>query len=140
METKPPARADLALMLHSHGVKPTMQRLAIAAVLLTRPQHLSAEQVLSRAMELSRHISKATVYNTLRLFTERGLVREVVVDPTRIYYDSNTTAHHHLYDATSGSLTDLPPEDIRVEGLPELPPQLELASVEVIVRTRPRRA
>jgi Fur family iron response transcriptional regulator len=83
--------------------------------------------------------SKATVYNTLKLFLERGLIRELIVDPDRVFYDPNTTPHHHFYDVVTGELTDIPAEGVRVEGLPPLPPGTVAEGVEVIVRTRPAR-
>jgi Fur family iron response transcriptional regulator len=126
----------VAATLRQHGIKPTPQRLAIAAVILAKHQHLSAEQVLARVNTTHRLLSKATVYNTLRLFGERGLVREVVVDPARVYFDSNTVAHHHLYDARTGEITDISPEHLAVTGSPPLPQGMEVAAIEVVVRTR----
>ena len=82
--------------------------------------------------------SKATVYNTLKLFLEKKLVRELIVDPARVVYDPNTEPHHHLYDVVTGRLTDIPAGDIRVTGLPPLPSGTVAEGVDIIVRTRPR--
>ncbi len=81
--------------------------------------------------------SKATVYNTLRLFLEKGLVREVIVDPSKIFYDPNTSPHHHFYNLSNGELTDIPADMLQVAGLPTLPEGMLAESIDVIVRIRP---
>jgi len=129
-------RQQVAEVLHAHGIAPTQQRIDIAAVLLERPQHVSAEQLLGRVSVLGGQASKATVYNTLRLFAERGLVREVFVDPTRVVYDSNTHPHHHLYEVESGHLEDIDSSLVSVASLPDLPPDTRLEGVDVVVRVR----
>jgi Fur family iron response transcriptional regulator len=82
--------------------------------------------------------SKATVYNTLRLFLAKGLVREVIVDPSKIFYDPNTAPHHHFYNLVSGELTDIPADALQVAGLPTLPAGMIAESIDVIVRIRPQ--
>ena len=89
--------------LAQHGVAPTPQRLEIAEILLERPQHLSADQILELLRQKGSRVSKATVYNTLKRFARAGLVREVLVDPSKVFYDSNTSEHHHLYDVSTGA-------------------------------------
>ncbi|HET7923054.1 MAG TPA: Fur family transcriptional regulator [Gammaproteobacteria bacterium] len=126
----------LAAHLTAHGVIPTAQRLQIAEVMLCRPQHLSAEQILAAMKRNGVRVSKATVYNTLKLFSEKGLVREVVVDPNRMFYDSTTGPHHHFYNADTGELADIPPQDVQIARLPALPPGTREDGVEVIVRLR----
>ncbi len=129
----------LEARLRAAGIRPTRQRLDVARVLFERHQHLSADQVLARVRELTRrNISKATVYNTLAVFSRAGLLREVYADPSRVFYDTNLSEHHHLYDLDSGALTDLEPGHVQVGSLPRLPEHLELAGVEVIVRVRQR--
>src|SRR6266446_4772028 len=110
----------------------------IAQVLFTRREHLSADQVLKWVNSRYAETSKATVYNTLKLFLERKLIRELVVDPAKIVYDPNTEPHHHLYDVVTGRLTDLPADNIRVVGLPPLPHGTVADGVDIIIRTRPR--
>ena len=83
-------RDELPAMLRAHGILPTQQRVMIARVLFARHQHFSADQVLREVNTGDEHVSKATVYNTLGLFARNGLVREVIVDPTRVFYDPNT--------------------------------------------------
>ena len=86
-----------------------------------------------------RPVSKATVYTTLGLFAQVGLVRQVFADPTRVLYDSNVSDHHHLYDVDSCELTDISRESVHVQGLPELTDDMELAGVDVIIKVRSRR-
>ena len=132
------SREQIAGMLREHGITPTHQRMEIAQVLFERHAHLSADQILAMVNARHAETSKATVYNTLRLFLEKKLVRELIVDPARIVYDPNTTPHHHLYDVVTGQLTDIPADDIKVLGLPRLPPSVETEGVDIIVRTRLR--
>lgn len=132
------SREEIAGMLREHGVTPTHQRMEIAQALFQRREHLSADQILSMVNARHAETSKATVYNTLRLFLEKKLIRELIVDPARIVYDPNATLHHHLYDVVTGQLTDIPAGDIKVLGLPPLPPGVETEGVDIIVRTRPR--
>ena len=130
-------RERIAGLLREHGITPTHQRMEIAQVLFERHAHLSADQILAMVNARHAETSKATVYNTLRLFLEKKLVRELIVDPARIVYDPNTTPHHHLYDVVTGQLTDIPAGDIKVLGLPTLPPGVETEGVDIVVRTRP---
>ena len=123
-------------LLESAGVRCTRQRLLLANIMLEKPQHLSAEQVMALANRRSKVVSKATVYNTLGLFARMGLVREVIVDPQRIFYDSNVSDHHHVYHEDEGTLSDIAIDKLKIEGLPEFPPDIELRGVEVIVRVK----
>ena len=84
-----------------------------------------------------RRVSKATVYNTLGLLADKGVVREVIADPDRIFYDPNTKPHHHFFDVATGQLTDISADQIQVTGLPALPVGAQLEGVDVIVRLRP---
>jgi Fur family iron response transcriptional regulator len=133
-----PSRDEVADLLRAHGVMPTHQRLEIAQVMFERKQHLSADQVLARVNAVDAETSKATVYNTLKLFVEKQLVRELIVDPCKVFYDSNVTDHHHFYDVASGRLTDIPADQIRLSGLPSLPAGTVAAGVDIIIRTRPQ--
>ena len=129
----------LAAHLEDYGVTPTAQRLEIAEVLFRRPQHLSAEQIMTavnRGEEAK--VSKATVYNTLKLFSAKGLIKEVIVDPERVFYDSTTGSHHHLYNVDSGELQDIPADQVEFARLPKLPEGLQSDGVEVIMRVRRR--
>jgi Fur family iron response transcriptional regulator len=132
-----PSDDTLKARLRAAGVSPTRQRLEIARILFARDQHLSADQLLAQLrMRGRRAVSKATVYNTLGLFVDVGLVREVLADPSRVFYDSNTSEHHHIYDMDSGTLLDISPELMPVSAPPPLPADREVAGVEVVVRVR----
>ena len=131
-------REHLAGLLRAHRIRPTPQRLKIAALLLARPQHLSADRVLRLANREAPAVSKATVYNTLGLFSRRGLVRKISVDPSRIFYDSNPREHHHFYDLRTGELTDIDKDRIAIGDLPDLPAGARVEGIDVLVRIRGR--
>lgn len=131
-------REKIEQQLRRYGVSPTVQRVEVAEVLLCRPQHLSADQIIERLKDAGSVVSKATVYNSLNLFSEKGLVREISVDATRKYYDSTTHPHHHIYHVDSGTLTDIPTEHVTITELPPLPPGTEEESVQVLIRVRDR--
>jgi Fur family iron response transcriptional regulator len=131
-------REEVAQLLRRHGIMPTHQRTEIAFILFTRREHLSADQILALVNSRYAEASKATVYNTLKLFVEKKLIRELVVDPAKIVFDPNTEPHHHLYDVATGRLTDIPADNIRVVGLPPLPQGTVADGVDIIVRTRPQ--
>ena len=131
-------RAEIAERLRSHGIAPTHQRIEIANALFSRCEHQSADQIMAVVNAHHCETSKATVYNTLRLFLERGLVREVIVDPSKIFYDPNTSPHHHFYNLASGELTDIPADALKVASLTRLPAGMLTESIDVIVRIRPQ--
>lgn len=129
-------RIEAIERLKQAGVTPTQQRVEIAQILFARPQHLSAEQVLSIVNSDGPVVSKATVYNTLGLFASKGLVSEVIVDPAKVFYDSNTTSHQHFYNVDTGELIDFDSGAIKLESLPELPEGTRAEAVDVIIRVR----
>jgi Fur family transcriptional regulator, iron response regulator len=129
-------REDVAQRLHEHGISPTHQRVEIAHALFSRQQHLSADQLFAMVNEHKFESSKATVYNTLNLLVEKGLVREVVVDASRTFYDPNTSPHFHLYDVGTGQLSDIDAHDVRIAGLPPLPQGMQFEGLDLIVRAR----
>jgi Fur family transcriptional regulator, iron response regulator len=133
-------RDNLAEILRAHGINPTHQRIEIAFALFSRQEHLSADQVMAIVNERHSETSKATVYNTLNLFLEKRLIREVIVDPSKVFYDPNTRPHYHMYDVESGKLTDIDAGEVTISGLPELPEGMVTEGMEVIVRIRPARA
>lgn len=130
------SRHELIALLRKHGIAPTHQRLEIANVLFSRCEHLAADRILTLVNERHAETSKATVYNTLNLFRDCGLVREVIVDPKRVFYDPNTQPHHHLYNLDTGEITDIPADDLAVSGLPALPPGMVTEGVDIVVRIR----
>lgn len=129
-------RSDILVRFDDLNILSTPQRLEIAGILLEKPQHLSAEQIIDQLRSGGSRVSKATVYNTLNLFRDRGLVRECVVDPERRFYDSTTEPHHHFYNLDTGELTDIPSENIRFDGLPQFPENGQLDSIEVVIKVR----
>lgn len=133
------ARSDLLLQFDRCGILPTPQRLKIAEILLAKPQHLSAEQILDRLRRSGSSVSKATVYNTLNLFGECGLIKELSVDPERRYYDSSTVPHHHFYNVDTGEFTDIDADNVTFSSLPALPEGTEREGVEVLIKVRCRR-
>ncbi|HET9692943.1 MAG TPA: Fur family transcriptional regulator [Steroidobacteraceae bacterium] len=140
MEFQGITRETVAERLRARGIVPTHQRIEIAFVLLERCEHLSADQILALVNARHAETSKATVYNTLRLFLDKQLIRELIVDPSRVFYDPNTAPHHHFYDVVTGQLTDIPADAVRVEALPAPPPGTVTDGVDVIIRTRPAAA
>ncbi len=129
-------RSSVVKLLDKYGVQPTQQRIDIAEILFSCPQHLSADQVLSEVNQGKPSVSKATVYNTLGLFAEKGLVRQVIVDPSRVFYDSNNSVHHHIYNTDTGTLTDIITEQVKISGLPELPEGIVSDGIDIIIRVR----
>ena len=129
-------REAVTQMLRGHGISPTHQRIEIALVLFEKRWHPSADQILAAVNVRHAQSSKATVYNTLRLLLEHGLVRELIVDPNKVFYDANTSAHHHFYDVVSGEITDIPAAGVRIEGLPPLPAGMVTDGIDIVVRTR----
>ena len=138
MQSFPLNKDDVGALMLEHGITPTPQRLEIAQVLFARAQHLSAEQVLSKVNEERVHVSKATVYNTLGLFARKSLIREVIVDPAKVFYDPTTEPHHHFYNMDTGSLIDIDADAVELQRLPELPQGTTAAGVDVIIRVRGR--
>jgi len=140
MSTPAPVLAETTArarqILEQRGIRPTSQRLKVAEILLTSPRHLTAEQILATLRHSSGHVSKATVYNTLNLFVEQGLAREIHADPERCVYDSTMTPHHHFQNMDTGEMIDILPEDLSFDRLPPLSPGTEIESVDVVIRVR----
>ena len=132
----PYTRDALVEMLRRHDINPTHQRIEIAHTLFARGEHLSADQILAIVNDRHSETSKATVYNTLNLFLEKKLIREVIVDPNKVFYDPNTEPHHHLYNIDTGELTDVDASRIEISGLPQLPDGMVTDGVDIIVRVR----
>ena len=132
----PLERRAVINLLGDYRIQPTQQRIDIAQIMFSRPQHLSAEQVLTAVNQSRPSVSKATVYNTLGLFADKGLVRQVIVDPSRVFYDSNTSDHHHIYNIDSGTLTDIGPGQLTVSGVPALPEGMVTQGIDVIIRVK----
>lgn len=122
--------------LRQHGIQPTSQRLKVATLLLSVRQHLTAEQLLIALNVRGARVSKATLYNTLNLFAARGLVRQLSVDGSRMWFDSNVAPHYHFQDTASGNLTDVAVDDVAFSRLPSVPDGMEVERIEVVIRLR----
>lgn len=130
------SKDEIVALLRDRGVNPTTQRVEIAHALFSRGGHYSAEEVFDLVNTGQGKVSKATVYNTLGLLAERGLIRQVIVDPTRVFYDPNMAPHYHFYDVATGALTDIDAQGVDISGLPPLPEGAQMEGVDVIVRLR----
>ncbi len=127
-------------LLRSRGISPTSQRIKIATALFSEMTHHSADQILASVNRNKAEVSKATVYNTLSLFLKKGLIREVIVDPSKILYDPNTAEHHHFYDVITGELSDIDASVVSIPKLPPLPHNRVFEGLDIIIRTRPATA
>ncbi len=120
------------------GLRPTRQRLALAALLVGDGQnrHVTAESLYAACVGTGDRVSLATVYNTLRAFCEAGLMQEVVVDGSRSYFDTRMDDHPHFYWEDSAELTDAPADELQITGLPAAPEGTEIARVDVVIRLK----
>ena len=135
---RPRTYAQALERLRRIGLRPTRQRLALAKLLFEQgDRHVTAEQLHEEAEAAKVRVSLATVYNSLHQFTQLGLLREVVVEPGRSYFDTNIADHHHFFCEAIALLQDIPAEDLTVVGLPLPPLGTEIGRVEVIVRVHP---
>ncbi|AIA54929.1 Fur family transcriptional regulator [Acidithiobacillus caldus] len=136
MQNPATSKQQVLEVLRDAGVNPTSQRVEIGFVLFSACAHLSAEEIMQRVNADYPVVSKATVYNTLGIFAEHGLVREVIVEPGKVFYDPNVSPHHHFYYVDSGELVDIPAHDLQVRSLPDLPEDTELQQVDIVIRLR----
>ncbi len=128
---------DIMELLRDAGLRPTRQRRSLAQQLFSgNDRHVTAEQLHSESLGQGVSVSLATVYNTLHQFTSAGLLRELVVDAGRSYFDTNISAHHHLYFEDSGKLRDVSGDNIAIGELPALPEGAEISRIDIIIRVR----
>lgn len=129
---------DAIARLRQAGLRPTRQRLALGRLLFEGgDRHVTAEMLHDEAVGTGQSLSLATVYNTLHQFTAHGLLREVVVDSGRAYFDTNVSDHHHFFHEDTGMLVDIPGDTVAISGLPQAPDGTCVARVEVVIRVRP---
>lgn len=135
--------ADMAMTrgadwLASGGLRPTRQRLSLAALLVGdgEDRHVTAESLYALSLKSGERVSLATVYNTLRAFCEAGLMNEVVVDGSKSYFDTRIDDHPHFYWEDTAELTDAPKDQLKITGLPDAPAGTEIARVDVVIRLR----
>ena len=135
---RPMQKADLEDRIRAADLRPTKQRIALAELLFSDGnRHITAEKLHSEALEAGVRISLATIYNNLHQFTTAGLLREVVVDSSKSYFDTNVEPHHHFFHEQNGTLEDIHSGDLTVSNIPELPDGTEISSIDVIVRISP---
>ncbi len=129
---------SICSFLSEHGIKPTRQRVAIATHMFEKDQHLSADAILDRVNSDGSitTVSKATVYNTLKLFVSEGILREVAIDPQRILFDTNTHHHHHVLNMDTGEIRDINPVDIDLTKLTGLNSSETIDSVDLVIKVR----
>lgn len=126
---------DLENVIRRADLRPTQQRIALAHLLFSQGnRHITAEILHGEALDAGVKISLATIYNNLHQFTEVGLLREVVVDASKSYFDTNTEPHHHFFFNEEQRLEDIPSGSIRVENIPDIPEDCEISNVDVIIR------
>lgn len=124
--------------LTSAGLRPTRQRLALAQLLIGDGQHrhVTAESLYEATRGGAERVSLATVYNTLRVFSEAGLLREITVNGARSYFDTNVSNHPHFFWEDTEELMDAPDEDLKIAQLPDAPEGAEISKVDVVIRLR----
>jgi len=126
---------DAINRLRTAGLRPTKQRVSLASLLFSGPdRHISAEELHEEAVAARVPVSLATVYNTLNQFTDAGLLREVAIDGSKSYFDTNTSNHYHFYLESEGKLIDIDSSSLQVVGLPEAPEGTSVNRIDVIVR------
>jgi Fur family iron response transcriptional regulator len=145
MRTDAPARAelngcpwhDVKAMLRRVGLRPTRQRMALGWILFGKgDRHVTAEMLYEEANRAKVPVSLATVYNTLHQFTEVGLLRQVAVDGSKAFFDTNASEHHHFFVEGENAVVDIPGSDVIVDKLPTPPDGYEIARIDVVVRLR----
>lgn len=131
------SRHGIRVLLRHSGLRPTRQRVSLAEILFAKGnRHVSAELLHEEALASRVPVSLATIYNTLHQFTEAGLLREVAVDGTKTYFDTNTSDHHHFFVEDDNEVIDVPPGSMRLGQTPEPPPGYEITRVDIVVRLR----
>jgi len=136
IDKKEMTKETISKLLTEYAIRPTQQRMEIALLLLAKPQHMSADQVLMSVNSHENLVSKATVYNTLNLFAEKGLIRQVIVEPSKVFYDSNTETHHHIYNEDTGMLQDINADNIVIKNLPQLPAGIVKSGIDIVIRVK----
>ncbi len=132
--TYPLAHDGVVSMLQHYKISPTRQRVEIAGFLFQRAQHLSAETILAGVADAGNRVSRATVYNTMGLFASKGVVREILIDRERVFYDTNTEKHQHIYNIDTGELSDVHDADIGNITAPKLPDNLRVVDTDIVFK------
>jgi len=129
------AKPDISQLLRRAGLRPTRQRMALGELLFGQGhRHATAEMLHQEAVAVGEGVSLATVYNTLHQFKRAGLLRELAIDSSKAYFDTDTSNHNHFFYEREGRLVDIPHDQIRVDGVPEAPDGMVVSHVDVVVR------
>ena len=118
------------------NVTPTKQRLDLAKLIFAKKQHFTASDLISLANKNGLNISMATVYNTLSLLEDKGMLKTINIDNELKFYDTNLENHHHFYNTTMSTLTDIAHDRVSFAELPELPKTLEIESTELLIKVK----
>lgn len=138
---EPDAAAEMRTKLRQVGLRPTRERLALGALLFSKGnRHVSAEMLFEEANQAKVDVSLATIYNTLNQFTQAGLLRQVAIDGSKSYFDTNNTEHNHFYIEDRGELIDISPADVVVGKAPTPPDGYEIVRIDVVVRLQRKSA
>ena len=128
---------DVKAMLRQVGLRPTRQRMALGWILFAKgDRHITAERLFEEATRAKVPVSLATVYNTLHQFTDVGLLRQVAVDGSKSYFDTNASDHHHFFVEGEDALVDIPEADVIVNKMPSAPEGFDIARIDVVVRLK----
>ncbi|MFV0296143.1 MAG: iron response transcriptional regulator IrrA [Hyphomicrobiaceae bacterium] len=126
---------ELKKILADSGLRPTRQRMLLGELLFRNgDRHVTAENLHAEVQAEGAHVSLATVYNTLHQFKDAGLLRELAIEGSKAYFDTNTSNHNHFYIESEGRLIDIPNDEINVSGVPTPPEGLSVSHVDVVVR------
>lgn len=126
---------DVIELLREHGIQPSAQRVAVADYVLQTEEHPSADQVFSRVSAALPVLSRATVYNTLNLFVDKGLLRQLVLAEGNVVFDPKIAPHHHFIDEETGEIHDVPWDALRVDNVDSLK-GLQVREYQVVLRGR----
>ena len=134
------ASLSVSQLLRQAGLRPTRQRLALGALLFeSGDRHVTAELLHAEAVAVGHHVSLATVYNTLHQFKRAGLLRELAINGSKAYFDTNTSNHNHFFIESDGKLHDIPGDAIKVDGVPSPPEGMRISHIDVVVRLVPEK-
>jgi Fur family transcriptional regulator, iron response regulator len=126
---------SVSQLLKQAGLRPTRQRMALGTLLFEGgDRHVTAELLHAEAVAVGHHVSLATVYNTLHQFKRAGLLRELAINGSKVYFDTNTSNHNHFFIEADGELHDIPSDAIRVDGVPTPPEGMRISHIDVVVR------
>ena len=132
---------DVNAALQSAGLRPTRQRVALCLLLFGKgDRHLTAEMLFEEATLANVPVSLATVYNTLNQLTEAALLRQVSVDGSKTYFDTNVTLHQHFYLENNHELVDIPQPYLMLQKMPAVPEGYEISRIDAVLRLRRKRS